>query len=95
MRLLIACALLVSFWVLSGVAQQPAPPLSPQEQLDRVRLELVYADREHQMCRQSLSDIWARGNTLEAQMKQLQDEKQKLADELKALKEPTSAAPTN
>ena len=47
------------------------------------------------MCRQSLSDIWARGNAFEAQVKHLQDEKQKLVDELKALKEPASAPLAN
>ena len=72
-------------------AQQPPAPLMPQELLDRARLELAYADREHAMCRTFLGDIWARGNALETQVKQLQDEKQKLADELKALKEPTGA----
>ena len=76
-------------------AQQPPAPLTPQEHLDRARLELAYADREHTMCRQSLSDMWARGNTLEAQVKHLQDEKQKLVDELKALKEPASAPLAN
>ena len=65
-------------------AQQPLP-LTPQEQLDRARLELAYADREHAVCRQSLGDIWARANGMEADLKKLQDE-------LKTLKEKPDAA---
>ena len=69
---------------LPSLAQQPQP-LTPQEQLDRARLELAYADREHAVCRQSLGDIWARANAMEAELKKLQDE-------LKGLKENPDAA---
>ena len=68
-RFLLLCFLL--FYPIIAFAQQP-PPFTAQEQLDRVRLELAYADREHALCRQSLSDIWARANVVEAELKQLQ-----------------------
>ena len=81
------CALFFGLFMMiasHAIAQQP-PPLTPQEQLDRARLELAYADREHVVCRQSLGDIWARANGMEAELKKLQDE-------LKTLKEKPDAA---
>ena len=68
-----------------AVAQQPATP-SPQEQADRLALELAYVEREHKQCRGSLADLWARGNALEAQVKQLQEK-------LKTLEDTAGAAP--
>ena len=81
------CALFFGLFMMiasQAFAQQP-PPLTPHEQLDRTRLELAYADREHAVCRQSLSDVWARANGMEAELKKLQDE-------LKTLKEKPDAA---
>mgnify|MGYP001576248450 CR=1 FL=1 len=74
--------------VCSGFAfaqQLPAPP-TPQEQLDRARLEIAYGERAHKFCRETLADVWARANAMEAQLRQAQDE-------LKALKEKPDAAP--
>jgi hypothetical protein len=68
----------------TAIAQQP-PPLTPQEQLDRARLELAYAAQEHAMCKTSLSDMWARANAMEGELRKLQDE-------LKGLKEKPGAA---
>ena len=76
--------------VMVGFAQQPVPqPMLPgfslQEQADRLNLELVYAEREHKLCKQSMADLWARANTTEVQLKQAQDK-------LKTLKEKPDAA---
>ena len=89
MRALLILALFLLGAVVA-VAQQPPPP-TPEKEVKRLTLELTYVEREHKMCRVSLSDVWDRANDLETQVQMLTKEKATLADEVKALKD---AAPT-
>mgnify|MGYP001566603458 CR=1 FL=1 len=88
--LLCAWAILVVWSALHVDAQQPPPP-TPQEEAERLTLELTYVDREHKQCRVSLSDVWRRANSLEMQVQILTKEKAALAEELKAAKEQAPA----
>ena len=78
------------FWGTLALAQQP-PPSTPQEEAERLALELVYVEREHKMCRTSLSDVWRRANGLETQVQTLTKEKAALSEEMKKVKEVASA----
>ena len=87
MRQIILAAVLLIFFAPSHTifAQQP-PPLTPQEQLKRLGVEITYVEREHKLCRQNLADVLARLEAAQGQIQQLQDE-------LKKAKEPADAAP--
>ena len=80
----------IMLWSTMAFAQQP-PPLTPQEEAERMALELVYIEREHKMCRTSLSDVWRRANGLETQVQALTKEKAALSEEVKKAKDTAPA----
>lgn len=84
--LLILGIMTVVFFVGHVSAQQPAAP-SPEDQLLMTTTKLRWLEQSRTQCENSLADIWGQASRLEMQVKQLQDDKQRLADELKTLKD--------
>lgn len=69
MRRRILVLVLITLFPVSLLAQQPAPP-SPEDQLQMALMKLRWLEQSRTQCENSLADMWAQAQKLEAKLKQ-------------------------